>query len=71
MEMERTDIPTPRGYTNASHRVAAATLIWWSLRARPTWSSRSSAASGTAVLRPTRQSSSQPMLPSSPSTSWR
>uniref|UniRef100_A0A674B6J1 Uncharacterized protein n=1 Tax=Salmo trutta TaxID=8032 RepID=A0A674B6J1_SALTR len=26
---------------------------------------------GTAGLRPTRQSSSQPMLPSSPSTSWR
>ncbi|XP_064835513.1 polyadenylate-binding protein 1b isoform X3 [Oncorhynchus masou masou] len=57
-------------HTNAPHRVAAATLIWWSQRARPTWSSRSPVASGTADLRPTRQSSSQPMPPSSPSTSW-
>ncbi|KAM9492711.1 uncharacterized protein ACWYII_004441 isoform 3-T4 [Salvelinus alpinus] len=69
-EEEETGDLSYTDHTNASHRVAAATLTWWSQRAPPTWSPRSPAASGTADLRPTRQSSSQPMLPSSPSTSW-
>ncbi|XP_064799674.1 isthmin-1-like isoform X2 [Oncorhynchus masou masou] len=65
-ESRTCDMPPCPDHTNAPHRVAAATLIWWSQRARPTWSSRSPVASGTADLRPTRQSSSQPMPPSSP-----
>ncbi|KAK6301184.1 hypothetical protein J4Q44_G00292820, partial [Coregonus suidteri] len=50
------------GYTNnAQHRAAAASPTWWSLLAPLTWSSRSQAASGTAVLLPTKLTSSQPM----------